>query len=120
MDGSMGGDYRFVTVGVPGQDDVSIVLHKPNEGYDGVRSNIDGFLFHTDDCRKEIERLRRASVKIALEPEEQPRGIQAVFEDLYGNTRLGGAERSLVNHRPGEFSTNRGWRRGHERSEGSD
>lgn len=25
MDGSMGGDYRFVTVGVTGQDDVSIV-----------------------------------------------------------------------------------------------
>ena len=32
MDGSMGGDYRFVTVGVHGQDDVSIVLHKPLPG----------------------------------------------------------------------------------------
>ena len=29
MDGSMGGEYRFVTVGVKGQMDVSIVLHKP-------------------------------------------------------------------------------------------
>ena len=26
MDGSMGGDYRFLTVGVRGQNDVSIVL----------------------------------------------------------------------------------------------
>ena len=33
MDGSMGGDYRFVTVGVKGQQDVSIVLDKPLEGY---------------------------------------------------------------------------------------
>ena len=32
MDGSMGSDYRFVTVGVKGQQDVSIVLHKPFEG----------------------------------------------------------------------------------------
>ncbi len=32
MDGSMGGDYRFVTVGVVEQGDVSIVLHKP-EGH---------------------------------------------------------------------------------------
>ena len=88
MDGSMGGDYRFVTVGVRGQDDVSIVLHKPDQGYDGARSNIHGFVFHTDDCRKEVERLRQASVKIALEPEEQPWGIQAVFEDLYGNTHV--------------------------------
>ena len=88
MDGSMGGDYRFVTVGVPGQDDVSIVLHKPFEGYDGARSNIHGFLFHTDNCRKEVMRLREIGVKITLEPEEQPWGVQAVFEDLYGNTHV--------------------------------
>ena len=29
MDGSMGDGYRFVTVGVRGQDGVSIVLHRP-------------------------------------------------------------------------------------------
>lgn len=88
MDGSMGGDYRFLTVGVPGQDDVSIVLHKPFEGYQDAKSNIQGFLFHTDDCRKEVERLRQVGVKITLEPEEQPWGVQAVFEDLYSNTHV--------------------------------
>ena len=58
MDGSMGGDYRFVTVGVPGQDDVSIVLHKTPESDQGGKSSIHGFLFHTDDCRNEAQRLR--------------------------------------------------------------
>ena len=88
MDGSMGGDYRFVTVGVPGQDDVSIVLHKTPESDQGGKSSIHGFLFHTDDCRNEAQRLRETGVKITLEPEEQPWGVQAVFEDLYGNTHV--------------------------------
>ena len=88
MDGSMGGDYRFVTVGVKGQDDVSIVLHKPEEGFPQARSNVHGLLFHTDNCREDVERLRRGGVKITLEPDEQPWGVQAVFEDLYGTTHV--------------------------------
>jgi catechol 2,3-dioxygenase-like lactoylglutathione lyase family enzyme len=88
MDGSMGGDYRFVTVGVKGQDDVAVVLHKPADGYLEAHSGVHGFLFHTDDCRGEAERLRQLGVEITLEPEEQPWGVQAVFEDLYGNSHV--------------------------------
>ena len=88
MDGSMGGDYRFITVGVRGQDDVSIVLHKPNEGTPKTPSSIHGLHFHTDDCRQEVERLRQHGVTITLEPDVQPWGVQAVFEDLYGNTHV--------------------------------
>ena len=88
MDGSMGGDYRFVTVGVKGQDEVSIVLHKPPDGPASSPSSIHGLLFHSDDCRKEVGRLRDRGVKITLEPEEQPWGVQAVFRDLYGNTHV--------------------------------
>ena len=93
MDGSMGGDYRFITVGVQtvgvqGQDDVSIVLHKPHEGAPETPSSIHGLLFHTDNCRQEVERLRHHGVKIALEPDVQPWGVQAVFEDLYGNSHV--------------------------------
>ena len=68
MDGSMGGDYRFITVGVRGQDDVSIVLHKGEAPAEGQR----GLLFHTDDCRGDVERLRGAGVTVTLEPEDQP------------------------------------------------
>ena len=88
MDGSMGGDYRFVTVGVIGQDGVSIVLHKPMASYPEAQSNVHGLLFHCDDCRQQVEDLRNKGVKITLEPEEQPWGVQAVFEDLYGNSHV--------------------------------
>ena len=85
MDGSMGGDYRFVTVGVSGQGGVSIVLHKPMGSYPEARSNVHGLLFHCDDCRQQVEDLKNKRVKFTLEPEEQPWGVQAVFEDLYAD-----------------------------------
>ena len=84
MDGSMGGDYRFITVGVRGQDDVSIVLHKGEAPAEGQR----GFIFHTDDCRGEVERLRAAGVTVTLAPEDQPWGVQAVVVDPYGASHV--------------------------------
>ena len=88
MDGSMGGDYRFVTVGVPGQDDVSIVLHRitPESSHTGVYSP--ALLFHCADCRKMVDDLKTKEVQITVEPEEQPWGVQAVFVDLYGNSHV--------------------------------
>ncbi len=82
MDGSMGGDYRFVTVGVSGQNDVSIVLHKAPQQL----SSLPSLLFHLDDCRGEVERLRTLGVRVTLEPEGQPWGTQAVIEDPCGNS----------------------------------
>ena len=87
-DGSMGGDYRFVTVGVKGQQDVSIVLHKLFEGYPEARSDIHGLVFHCDNILAFVERLKSAGVEFTLEPEEQPWGVQAVFQDLYGNSHV--------------------------------
>ena len=87
MDGSMGGDYRFVTVGVKGQEDVSIVLHKPFEGSSEGRGS-HSLLFHTDDCRSEAERLRELGVAVTLGPEVQPWGVQATFEDPFGNSHV--------------------------------
>ncbi len=88
MDGSMGGDYRFVTVGVKGQDDVSIVLHKPFDGYPEARSNVHGLLFQCEDCRREAAEMKARDVRFTLEPEDQPWGVQAVFEDLYGTSHV--------------------------------
>ena len=88
MDGSMGDDYRFLTVGVKGQKDVDIVLHKPFKGYSEARSNIHGFVFFSDDCRKDVDAFKERGVNITQGPEEVPWGIQAVFEDLYGNTHV--------------------------------
>ena len=84
MDGSMGGDYRFITVGVRGQDDVAIVLHKGDVPAEGQR----GLLFHTDDCRGDVARMQSAGVTVTLAPEEQPWGVQAVVQDPYGASHV--------------------------------
>jgi predicted enzyme related to lactoylglutathione lyase len=44
------------------------------------------FLFlYTDDCLGDHSRLSARGVKFVREPEHQPHGLVAVFEDLYGN-----------------------------------
>jgi catechol 2,3-dioxygenase-like lactoylglutathione lyase family enzyme len=44
------------------------------------------FLFlYTDDCLRDCARLKAKGVKFVREPERQPHGHVAVFEDLYGN-----------------------------------
>ena len=76
-----------MTVGVKGQD-VEIVLHKPHGEAKRAASNVHGFVFSSDDCRKDAEELRQRGVKITQEPEEVPWGVQTIFEDLYGNTHV--------------------------------
>ena len=43
---------------------------------------------NSDDCRAQVGDLKNKGVKITLEPEEQPWGVKAVFEDLYGNSHV--------------------------------
>ncbi|MEZ5652392.1 MAG: VOC family protein [Burkholderiaceae bacterium] len=44
------------------------------------------FLFlYTDDCSRDYSRLTSLGVKFVRNPEHQPHGLVAVFEDLYGN-----------------------------------
>jgi catechol 2,3-dioxygenase-like lactoylglutathione lyase family enzyme len=44
------------------------------------------FLFlYTDNCLRDHARLSAKGVKFVREPERQPHGLVAVFEDLYGN-----------------------------------
>ena len=70
MDGAMGDDYRFVTVGVKGQD-VEIVLHKPSgpkSASELIQDNMSvqpALVFGSDDCRKDTEELASRGVKIA-------------------------------------------------------
>ena len=97
-DATFGEGYRFVTVGVKGQD-VEIVLHKPLGTEDGTAAqrpvgNVHGLVFSSDDCQKDADELRQRGVKITQGPEEVPWGLQAVLEDLYGNTHV------LVEARP--------------------
>jgi predicted enzyme related to lactoylglutathione lyase len=87
-----GSGYRWLTVGVPGHKDLEIILHKSSlEQADTASkpaSKMPYFIFSTDDCQAEVKRLRANGVEITGEPEEVPWGVQAMFEDLYGNTHV--------------------------------
>ena len=91
------GDFRWLTVGPPGQEDVSVVLmaippepiiDPATQGQirDLVAKGLAGTVFlTTDDCRAEYERLVARGVEFTEAPEERPYGIDAGFRDPSGN-----------------------------------
>jgi uncharacterized glyoxalase superfamily protein PhnB len=91
------GNFRWLTVGQPGQEDVSIVLMEvPGEPImdaatqaqvsDLAAKGFAGTVFlTTDDCRAEYERLVARGVEFSEAPEERPYGIDAGFRDPSGN-----------------------------------
>jgi uncharacterized glyoxalase superfamily protein PhnB len=92
------GGFRWLTVGVPGQDDFSIVLMRipgppvmDAETAEQVRELMSkGFagtvFLETDDCRASYEELRARGVEFNEAPEERPYGIDSGFRDPSGNS----------------------------------
>jgi uncharacterized glyoxalase superfamily protein PhnB len=91
------GNFRWLTVGPPGQDDIAIVLMAipgapvmdPDTG-DQVRElmakGFAGTVFlTTDDVRASYEELKARGVEFTEEPEERPYGIDSGFRDPSGN-----------------------------------
>ena len=91
------GNFRWVTVGAPGQDDVAIVLMAiPGppvmnaDTADEVRQlmgkGFAGTIFlETDDCQASYEELSGRGVEFVEKPEPRPYGIDAAFRDPSGN-----------------------------------
>jgi catechol 2,3-dioxygenase-like lactoylglutathione lyase family enzyme len=91
------GNFRWLSVGIPGQDDVAIVLMAipgPPVFEEETRAQIQsllakgaagGLFFAVDDCRKSYEELKAHGVEFTQEPTEQPYGIDAGFRDPSGN-----------------------------------
>ncbi|CAA9497222.1 MAG: putative lyase [uncultured Solirubrobacteraceae bacterium] len=92
------GDFRWLTVGPPGQEDVAIVLMAipgepvlTDETAEQVRSlmakGLAGTVFlTTDDCQASYEELKARGVEFSEEPEERPYGIDSGFRDPSGNS----------------------------------
>jgi predicted enzyme related to lactoylglutathione lyase len=80
------GSFLWLTVAPKEQKEVEIVLLKAEDKEQkdlvGKQSNIG---FETDDCRETYETLRSRGVKFTSPPEQAQWGLQALFEDLYGN-----------------------------------
>ena len=91
------GGFRWLTVGPPGQDEISIVLMAiPGEPVmdagtaDQVRElmakGFAGTVFlTTDDVQASYEELKARGVEFVEEPEERPYGIDSGFRDPSGN-----------------------------------
>lgn len=92
------GDFRWLTVGPPGQDDVSIVLMAvpgpPVMDEDTRKQVLDltakGFagtvFLISDDVRAEYETLSARGVEFTEPPNEMPYGIDSGFRDPSGNS----------------------------------
>jgi catechol 2,3-dioxygenase-like lactoylglutathione lyase family enzyme len=91
------GDFRWLSVSPPGQEDVGIVLMAipgppvmDSETAEQVRAlmakGFAGTVFLvTDDVRTDYEQLRSRGVEFTEAPEERPYGIDAGFRDPSGN-----------------------------------
>jgi catechol 2,3-dioxygenase-like lactoylglutathione lyase family enzyme len=91
------GNFRWLTVGVPGQPDVAITLMAvpgppvfDAETRDQImalmaKGAAGGLFFRTDDCRASYEELKSRGVEFQQEPTEQPYGVDAGFRDPSGN-----------------------------------
>jgi predicted enzyme related to lactoylglutathione lyase len=92
------GDFRWLTVGPAGQDDIDVVLMaipgppvmdaETNQQVHALMSKgFAGTLFlTTDDVRASYKELKGRGVEFSEEPEERPYGIDSAFRDPSGNS----------------------------------
>jgi len=91
------GNFRWLSVGVPGQPEVNITLMAipgPPVFDDETRKQIQalmakgasgGLFFATEDCHATYEELSSRGVEFTQPPTQQPYGLDAGFRDPSGN-----------------------------------
>ena|SRR3978361_587521 len=91
------GNFRWLTVGLPGNDDVALTLMTipgapmfEEETQEQLKSLLakgvlGGLFFTTDDCQGTYEELKARGVEFSQEPTQQPYGLDAGFRDSSGN-----------------------------------
>ena len=91
------GNFRWLTVGPAGQDDMAIVLMAvPGPPvFDGetseqirtllAKGGTSTVFLQTDDCQKTYEEFSSRGVEFQEAPEQRPYGIDAGFRDPSGN-----------------------------------
>ena len=91
------GNFRWLSVGVPGQPDVAITLMavpgppvfdaETREKIMDLMAKVaaSGLFFSSDDIQGTYENLKSRGVEFQQEPTEQPYGIDAGFRDPSGN-----------------------------------
>jgi uncharacterized glyoxalase superfamily protein PhnB len=90
------GDFRWLTVSPPGQEEISIVLMAiPDQFEKETVEQIEalmakgvsgGFFLTTDDCQRDYEELKAKGVEFTEAPEQRPYGIDCGMRDPSGNS----------------------------------
>ena len=92
------GNFRWLTVSPPGQDDVAITLMAipgPPVMDEATAAQVRALMakgfagtvfLTTDDAKASFEELRGRGVEFTEEPEERPYGIDSGFRDPSGNS----------------------------------
>lgn len=88
-DTKMSETKRWIRVAPQGSDMALLLAKAANEEQQKSVGNQTGgrvFLFmHTDDFERDYQNLKDQNILIVRERSDEPYGIVAVFEDLYGN-----------------------------------
>jgi len=98
-DMSLSNGFRWLTVSPPKQPDLNIVLMKVDDSEACpvnpraaallteilTTAGLGMGVFDCDDCRKTYEELAAKGVKFRKEPSDEFYGIEAIFEDPFGN-----------------------------------
>jgi catechol 2,3-dioxygenase-like lactoylglutathione lyase family enzyme len=91
------GNFRWLSVGVPGQDGVALALLSipgppvfDEDTAEKLREIVakgaaGGLFFATDDVQGSFEELKGKGVQFSQEPTQQPYGVDAGFRDPSGN-----------------------------------
>lgn len=73
---------RWLTIAPKGQKEVEFVLASWFPMHVGKNAPC---VLETSDCRGTYQTLKDRGVKFSQQPTDKPYGVEAVFEDLYGN-----------------------------------
>ena len=85
-DDNFGQGMRWLVVAPKGQVQPHIVLNKAfDPDMESRIGKLSGWVFHTEDCQTTYEDLKAKGVKFTEKPTRHVWGIQALFEDPYGN-----------------------------------
>jgi len=74
---------RWLTIAPKKQKEVEFVLASWFPSFVGKNAPC---VLATRDCRSTYQTLKGRGVSFSQEPTERPYGVEAVFEDLYGNS----------------------------------
>ncbi len=86
---------RWLTVAPAQQHDMELVLQVPVASFHGAEQaqrmterigQQTTWVFQTDDCQAEYATLSGRGVIFTQSPKAEPYGVEAIFQDLYGNS----------------------------------